>query len=91
MIGAGAGVLPAFDINNSDGAFGTSDLTIGLEGNAALSFQVTDAIDARIGYTFTSISPEYPEPLVIGSPDAPDPISSSDTINTGTVTIGYRL
>lgn len=91
VIGAGAGVLPAFDINNSDGAFGTSDLTLGIEGQAGLSFQVTDAIDASIGYMFTSISPEYPEPVVIGTADDPDPISSTDTIHSAMLTLGYRL
>jgi hypothetical protein len=91
VIGGGAGLLPTFDINNSDGAFGATDLAFGIEGQAAMSFQVTDSIDARIGYTFTTISPEYPEPKVIGTPDAPDPISSTDTIHSGMVTLGYRL
>lgn len=89
VISGGAGLLPTFDINNSDGAFGTADLTFGLEGQVSLSFQVTDAIEARIGYNLTSISPDYPDAV---NPDGiSDPITSSDVIHSGAITMGYRL
>ncbi len=91
VIGAGAGLLPTFDINNSDGAFGPSDLAFGIEGQAAMSFQVTDAIDARIGYTFTTISPEYPEPVVQTASGPIGAVESTDTFHSGMITLGYRL
>lgn len=91
IVGAGAGVLPAFDINNSDGAFGTTELTLGLEGQAGLTARITDAIEASAGYTYTSISPDYPTPAIIGTPENPDPISSSDVVHSAIISIGYRL
>lgn len=90
-LGAGLGVLPAFDVNNSDLAFGETELTIGYEAKASLIFRISDSIDAAIGYNFRTIAPDHPTPLVIGTPENPDPISSTDTLHLGTVTLGYRL
>lgn len=88
----GGGVLPAFGVNNSDNAFGEVDgLTLGFEGKAGLGFNLSESIGVKVGYNFRMISPSHPEPVVVGSPSDPDPISSSDTLHVGTVTIGYSL
>lgn len=88
---AGGAFLPTFGINNSDEAFGASELTFGIDASAGLTFRVSDAIDATVGYNFRTLSPEHAEPKVIGTPEEPDPISSSDTLHIGTITLGYQL
>jgi len=88
---AGGALLPTFGINNSDEAFGETELTFGFDGHAGLTFKISDAIDATVGYKFRTISPDHPTPKVIGTPENPDPISSSDTLHIGTITLGYQL
>ncbi len=90
MIGAGGAVLPTFSINNSNGAYGEADgLALGFEANAMIGFDVSDEINISVGYNFQTISVDYPEPERFADP-APS-LSSSDTIHSGTVTIGYTL
>lgn len=88
-IGAGAAVLPTFSINNSNGAYGEADgLALGLEGKADLGFQVTDGINVSIGYLFQTISVDFVDPI---RPGVGEPVSTSDTIHSGMVTVGYTL
>ncbi len=85
-VGAGGGVLPTFSILNSDGAFGDAGFSLGFEANAGLSFLITDSIDLGLAYDLTLLGVEYEEPVVVA-----DPLTSSDTMHTVRVLVGYRL
>lgn len=88
-IGAGGAILPTFSINNSNGAYGDADgLALGFEANAMLGFDISDQINISVGYTFQTISVDYPEPKVVEPTQA---LTGSDTIHSGTVMLGYML
>jgi hypothetical protein len=83
----GGAVLPVFDTNNSDGAYGEAAFHLSFEANAGIGFGITDSISAMLGYTLQSFGPEYTEPQV----RLTGPATSSDVMHTGLIAIGYAL
>lgn len=84
---AGGAVLPVFNTNNSDGAYGEAAFHLAFELNAGLGFGITDDISATLGYTLQSYGPDYTEPQV----RLTGPAASSDVMHTGLISIGYAL
>lgn len=84
----GGGLLPIFATNNSSDAYGTTDFNLGYEANAGIDFDITDAIVASLSYTFHFYAPEYGDPQKAG---VVGPITSSDIMHLGLISIGYAL
>lgn len=84
---AGGAVLPVFATNNSDGAYGEASFHLAFEANVGLGFGITEHISATLGYTFQQFGPDYVEPQVL----LQGPATSSDTMHTGMLTLGYAL
>jgi len=89
LLDVGAVALPIFNINNSAGAYGEANFALGIEGDAGLSFALTDDIHASLGYTAHLISITYDHPKVVGNGDLS--VNTGDVIHTGVIAIGYSL
>jgi len=89
------GLLPVLSADNSGGALGESDTSLGYHAGARLQINFTENLHASASYKFRTLSPKFENPPAADEATSGSRINSSaestDTIHGGTVMIGLSF
>lgn len=89
------GLLPVLSADNSGGALGESDTSLGYHAGATFQLDFAKNLHASAGYRFRTVSPKFENPPAADEATSGSRINSSaestDTIHSGAVMIGLSF